>query len=216
MHIVYLIKIHRPQLPNRYIGSKSNVEIREGQMFTRRGLYIGSASDPKYSEAVRICGYTLQILGKFDSYGEALKSEHDIHIANDVVANPVYFNRSFAISENNFTDPSFATYRHVETGKVARLPRMHRAVKEGKWVGLTKGRTHLPEHKAKIGRSGESNPFFGKTHSKKTIKKLAKTAKKTFTGKPKTYEQRRKMSEARKLYWANRRKNREGGQTEGI
>lgn len=216
MHIVYLIKIHRSQLPNKYIGSKSNVEIRDGQMFTRRGLYLGSSSDRKYFEAIKSHGYTLQILGRFSSYGDTLKSENDIHKANDVVANPEYFNRSFATSKNNFTDPSYATYRHAETGKVARLPRNHEAVKSGEWVGLTKGKHHSPENKAKIGRPGESNPFFGKTHSKKVKKKLADTAKKTFTGKPKTHEQRRKMSEARKLYWANRRKNREDGQTEGV
>ena len=192
MHIIYLIHLNREQIPNKYIGSKSNCRIDNGKIIGSNNCeYTGSSKDSVYRELVQHTGYTLYILGIFDSYDEALIAEREAHIANNVVASPEYFNRSIATT-NNFTKPDYATYKHSITGKTVRLPRNHPQVISGEWVGVSKGSILTEEERKSRGRAAELNGFYGKHHTDETKKTLAETAKKTFKGKPKSYEQRRK------------------------
>lgn len=216
MHIVYLIHLNRDQFPNKYIGSKSNCRVESGKIIGLDGReYVGSVKDSTYRELVHHTGYTLYILGTFKNYDQALIAERDAHIANDVVASPEFFNKSIA-TINNYTNPDYASFKHVTTGKRARLPRNHPKVLAGEWVGVTKGTILTEEHRKKLGLPGKLNPFYGKTHSIEQRKIFSETAKRTFKGKPKSNEQRRKMSEARKLWWANHHKNQESRKEKGV
>lgn len=165
MHIVYLFKFKREQLPNLYIGSKSNCSIINGKIQDKRGkIYEGSSESDLYLSALAECDYEVFVLGEFDVYNDALMAEKDSHIANDVVASPNYFNKSVA-SINSYTDPDYATYKNLLTGKIARLPRLHPEVLNGNWVGVTKGTILSEEEKKLRGRSGEENSFYGKKHT---------------------------------------------------
>lgn len=216
LHIVYLIKVNREELPNRYIGSKSNCSVVNGKIYDSRGKpYIGSSADKTYKSIVEFCSYTLQVLGEFADYDIALQAEKNAHIRHDVVASPEFFNKSIA-TISNYSDPSFATYKHVETGKVARLPRDHIKVKAGEWVGVSKGTKFTDEEKKKRGRAGDLNPFYGKTHTQESINKFSKSIGDALRGKPKTDEHKRKMSEAATKLWAARKINKASGEKEGI
>lgn len=216
MHIVYLIKVNREKLPNKYIGSKSNCYLCEGKIYDQRNKeYFGSSKDKEYKKIVECCDYTVQVLATFDEYTECLAAERDAQIKNDVVASPEYFNKSIA-TFNTYTNPDYATYKHVLTGKTARLPRNHDKVLSGEWVGTTKGTKYTLEERQKRGRSGEKNSFFCKKHSEETKRNIGKKIGDAHRGKPKSNEQRRKMAEARKLWWAKRKENNKSRQEESI
>lgn len=217
-HVVYLITFHRDKLPNKYIGSKSNAMIVDGKiMKNRREAYVGSSNCKLFLEAKDACSYTLEILGSFDNYDEALEAEHNMHVLYDVVASPIFFNKSIA-RVNNYANPNYATYRHVETGKVARLPREHQGVLNGEWVGVTKGRRLTEEHRRNIGNGerGEKNGFYGRTHTEETKRKSGKKIGDAHRGKPKSTEHRRAMSEAAKRLWAARKADKARRQAEGV
>jgi hypothetical protein len=205
MHIVYLIQIKRKEYPNKYIGIKSNSSIIDGKIYGYRGLYEGSSTDKEYKNIINTCGYDAILLGQFDDWLDALQYEKELHINYDVVANEEFFNKTIA-TENTYCNPEYATYKNVKTGKVVRLKRNHHKVISGEYVGVTKNRILGEQEKKSRGRSGNLNPFYGKTHKEDVIKKISETAKKTFTGKKKSEDQKRKMSEARKKYWDNKRK----------
>lgn len=75
--------------------------------------------------------------------------------------------------------------------------------KKGKYIGEENpffGKHHTDETKEKISKAhkgkqtGDQNPFYGKKHSNEVIKKMSDTAKKTFSGIPKTEEHKRKIA----------------------
>ena len=69
------------------------------------------------------------------------------------------------------------------------------------------GKTHTKESKKKMGRnvSGSKNPMYGKTHTKEAIENIKKKISILHTGVPKTEEHKKKMSLARKNFWAKKR-----------
>lgn len=209
-HIVYMIELHRNELPRYYIGSKSNCSIVEGKIVDQRGKnYIGSAKDTSLKETIKSgCPYSIHVLGTFNVYETALENEKLIQIQNDVVASPYFFNRSLAC-ENTYTNPEYATYKHSLTGKVARLRRDHPDVISRVWVGLTTGIVLDEESRKKRSRPGSSNPFFGRKHTADSKAKSGKKIGDAHRGKPKSDEHRRKQSEAAKRRWENARKERE-------
>lgn len=91
-------------------------------------------------------------------------------------------------------------------------------MKNKTWVGVTKNRVQSAEERLTRGRAGELNAFYGKSHTQETINEnkikyqewlsnnpdyfnvLSARASKTFSGKPKSSEQRRKMSDSAKGY----------------
>ena len=170
MHIVYLMVFDREQLPNLYIGSKSNCSIIDGKIYGKNNkLYEGSCASDSFRKAKKSCNYKIQVLGEFLTYDEALLAERNAHLANNVVASPLYFNRIIATT-TNYTNPDYATYKHVLSGKIARLQRNHPDVLNGSWVGVTKGTILSEEQRKSRGLSGEYNSFYGKTHSDKSKK----------------------------------------------
>ena len=214
-HIVYMIELHRYELPRYYIGSKSNCSIVEGKIIDQKGKnYTGSAKDASLKEAIKSgCPYSVYVLGAFDMYETALENEKLIQIQNDVVASPYFFNRSLAC-ENTYTNPEYATYKHSLTGKVARLRRDHPDVISGVWVGVTTGVVLDEESRKKRGRPGNSNPFFGRKHTAESKAKSGKKIGDAHRGKSKSDEHRRKQSEAAKRRWENARKEREAGRSD--
>lgn len=214
MHIVYLIKINKLSLPNKYIGSKSNCSVVDNRIYcSNNKIYTGSSKDKEYQQLMHWCeDYTVQVLASFATYDEALIAEKHIHIKYDVAASPEYYNKSIA-TISNYTDPNYATYKHSITGKISRLPRDHPKVISKEWVGITKGTVLTEEERNKRGRSGKENGFYGKTHSEKTKQISGKKIGDAHRGKPKPVEQRRKMAEARRMYWVAR-KEREAGRKE--
>lgn len=217
-HVVYMVTFHRDQLPNKYVGSKSNAKIVDGMiMKNRREVYVGSSNCKLFLEAKETCQFTVEILGAFDEYEDALEAEHNTHVRYDVVASPEFFNKSIA-RVNNYTDPAYATYRHLGTGKVARLPRNHPKVLNGEWVGITKGRVLTEEHRRNIGNGerGEKNGFYGRRHTEETKRKSGKKIGDAHRGKPKSTEHRRAMSEAAKRLWATRKAGDTSRQAEGL
>lgn len=219
MHIVYKLTFNKRKeqniMPFLYIGSKSNVSVENGMIYDRRGKpYYGSSTYENYLEIVETDEIEVEIIKEFEHYFEALNYESMLQKSLDVVADPMYFNLAIA-TVNNFTDPNYATYKHVITGKTVRLPRNHPMVISGIYVGVSKGVVLTEEERNKRGRSGEENAFFGKKHTEETIEKIlntrkqtyeenpelfqnvrqkiSETAKKTFAGVPKTEEQKKKM-----------------------
>lgn len=93
------------------------------------------------------------------------------------------------------------------------------------------GRKHTEESKQKMSEAqkGEKNSFYGKSHTKETLSKMSeshknpspetrakfseskKGEKNHFYGKHHTEESKQKMSATRKAYWAEKKKNSEGG-----
>jgi hypothetical protein len=217
MHIVYLIKINKKSLPNMYIGSKSNCSVVDNRIYcSNNKVYIGSSKDKEYQELMRWCeDYTIQVLATFTTYDEALKAEKHIHMKYDVVASPEYYNKSIA-TISNYTNPNYATYKHLITGKVSRLPRDHPKVISKEWVGVTSGTILTEEERKSRGRSGQQNGFYGRTHSEETKKKSGKKIGDVHRGKAKSIEQRRKMSEARRMYWAARKEREASRKEESI
>ena len=217
MNIVYLIKVKRDTLPNKYIGSKSNCTVVDGKILDNRGkVYAGSSTDKQYKLLVeQHDNYEVQILAEFDNYNDALYAERDLQIRNDVVASPEFFNKAIA-AISNYTDPSYATYKHVSSGKVARLKRDHPLVLSGEWVGVTKGVILTEEQRKKRGRSGTENGFFGKTHTEETKLLIAKIIGDAHRGKPKSNEHRAAMAEAARLLWAKRKADKQSREEESI
>lgn len=203
-HIVYLIKVKRDSVPNKYIGSKSNAEVIDGKIYGSRGLYTGSSKDKVFKSLLEYCDYEIQVLASFDDYQECLRREKELHLKYDVVASPEFFNKAIA-TINTYSDPSYATYRH-DCGKIARLPRNHPKVLSGEWYGVTKG-VRLSEDHPFRNNSGKNNPFYGRKHTDETKRISGKKIGDAHRGKPKNAEQRRKMSEARKKYWDARKKS---------
>jgi len=211
-HIVYMIELHREDLPRYYIGSKSNCSVVGGVIVDKRGkVYAGSAKDASLKTAIESgCPYSLHVLGSFNTYEKALENEKLAQIQNNVVASPQFFNRSLAC-ENTYTNPEYATYKHSLTGKVARLRRDHPDVISKIWVGVTAGVVLDEESRKKRGRPGNANHFFGKKHTAESKAKSGKKISNALKGKPKSDEHRRKQSEAAKRRWENVRKERETG-----
>jgi hypothetical protein len=220
MHLVYKIifeeRLKLGLKPYYYIGSKANCVIKEGVMYQqgRTKEYWGSSNDPLMNSLIGKTPAVVEELSWFEDYEQCIRCERYYHILYDVVANPEYFNRGIAM-ENNFSDPNFATYKNVESGKIARIPKEHPDVISKLWVGVTAGSTMSEERRSKIGMPGELNPFYGKTHSEENRQKIkdgqqkwkdenpeeyAKTkmeaserAVRTFKGVPKSEEHKQKI-----------------------
>lgn len=168
-HIVYMIELLKSELPKYYIGSKSNCTINEGNIYdSKNNIYLGSAKDKTLKRLINEgIQYRIHVLGTFETYEQAITSEKQAHILNDVVASPAFFNLAIA-TENTFANPNYGTFKNVETGKIARLELTHPAVISGLWVGVTKGYKQSEETKKKKAKYGEQNHFFGKKHTDKT------------------------------------------------
>lgn len=219
MNFVYKITFEKRKelgiMPYLYIGSKSNAIYENGMIIDRSGRpYYGSSAYKGYHDLINNDFLNVEIVKEFDNHADALNYEAMLQKSLDVVADPRYFNLSIATT-NNFTDPNFASYKHTVTGKTVRLERTHPKVISGEYVGVSKGTVFSEEERKKRSLPGDQNGFYGKKHSKKTKDKiissrrktyeenpekyeevksiLAETARKTFTGVPKSEEQRRKM-----------------------
>lgn len=193
--IIFNKRIEDNTPPFYYIGCKSNANFINGQILDSRNKpYYGSSSWTNYSELVKNGDCSVEILGEFDIYTDALNYEREIQIELNVVENYRYFNKSISMS-NNFTDPNFATYKHVETGKCERLEKNCEAVLNGTYVGVSLGTKMTPEQLIRHSEAcaGEKNGFYGKTHTEETRKIIGEKTKAWFKENPKTEEQ--------KQYW---------------
>jgi len=197
-NIVYRLTFNKRKeeniMPFLYIGSKTRCDIKDGIIYDKRGKpYYGSSTWEDYSTIVAEDNVTVDVLFESELFEEVLKKENELHLQYDVVSSPQYFNKAPA-TVNTFSAPDYGTFRHTETNKTVRLPIDDHRVINGEYVGATKGRVHSEEHKAKIGRSGEDNPFYGKKHSEETKEKLRKLK----LGTTLSEDTKRKMSEKRK------------------
>lgn len=155
--------------------------------------YWGSSKWPNYQQIVAESDKDMQVLYQTEDDIDIIDIERDAINEMDAVASTEFFNLAAPVS-NSFTDPNYASYKHVETGKRVRLPRDHPAVLSGMYVGITKGYKHTEEHKQKIGRAGHLNPFYGRTHTDETRQAVSDAN----TGRVHSAEARAKMSESRK------------------
>lgn len=142
-YIVYLIEFTNRRLQNirpyYYIGSKSNCFFDGNNILDRKGNpYYGSSKAYGYKEAIASDNIRVHILGTYDTHDECISSERDFHIHNDVVADTRFWNLSNA-TENTYSNPDYATYRNIITGKTVRLHRNHPLVVNREYVGVTAG-----------------------------------------------------------------------------
>ena len=177
MHIVYRLifnkRKERLEEPYMYIGSKSNCKIENNLIIDTNGKkYYGSSSIENWETLISEDDITVEVLKEFEEYVDALNFESAIQKSLDVVASTEYFNLSIA-TVNSYADPSYATYKHVRTGKCVRLPRNHEKVLTGEYVGVTKGTVLSEDQRKKRGRSGKLNPFYGKSHTEETKRKIS-------------------------------------------
>lgn len=194
MNVVYLIEFVdrkiKNQKPYYYIGSKSNCVLKDGVMCGRRQKeYWGSSKDKEMNRLIPLEKKVVHILFSHEDYNICLQMEKTIHEQRDVVADPIYFNKSVAMC-NNYSNPDYATYRNVETGKVARLDRNHEKVLNGEWVGVTKGVKYSEERRMKSSRPGESHPLYGTKCSDETKKKISESHIKNHEENPELYKRR--------------------------
>lgn len=210
MHIVYLIKFvnleHNDLLQHLYIGSKSNCNFINGKIIDSNGkYYYGSSEDGLMKHLILTEEMLIEKLYSSDIYEEVLRMERDIHIINDVVADTRYFNKSIA-TINTYTNPDYATYKHIITGKCVRLPRTHPMVLSSEYVGVTSGFKvynngeiqiqcdHHPGEKWIEGilesnrLYGDLNGFHGKKHTKESIEQSLNSRKRTYDENPDIYE----------------------------
>lgn len=225
MHIVYLIEFDREELPNKYIGSKTNCYFKDGIIYSMNDKpYWGSSTDAEYNQLIadESVTKTVTILSVCETVWEVLQKERDIHLENDVIGSCEYFNKVIA-TVNPFSHPDYATYRHSVTGKYKRLPRNHEKVLSGEWVGVTKDIPLNETAREKLRKWYENNPnpFLGKSHSEESRKRisdgvnnwlksmteeerkehrelLSKTAKKTFAGRKQSDEEKENRAKKRR------------------
>lgn len=215
MHIVYLVKfqdrIRDGIFPNKYIGSKSNCEFINGRIiYGNNKEYFGSPTDKDMIELIsnnpNNPNILIECLYKHEDYQNVLNMERDIQLNYDVVASIEYFNKSIA-TNNNYSDPDYATYRHRIADKVVRLHKNHPKVLTGEYVGCTYGykhyndgiiEVHSPTHPGEgfdLGRlaknkgNGVNNGFYGKTHNQSSIEKSQTTRQKTYKDNPDLYQE---------------------------
>jgi hypothetical protein len=177
MHCVYKLTFtkrkERGEEPYMYIGSKSNSTLFEGVIYDKRNKpYYGSSTYKFFKDYINEDIIETELLATFEDYKETLKYEYEIQKHLDVVADTEYFNLSLA-SVNTFSDSDYATYKNTRTGKTVRLPRNHKKVLNGEYVGVSKGTILTSEERKKRGSSGDKNGFYGKTHSDETRSKIA-------------------------------------------
>lgn len=223
MHIVYLIifteRLKNNIFPCYYIGSKSNGKVINNVILDKNNKeYIGSATYKDYKEIYYENSKEIYCLYESIEYRDCINAEKYFHLLYDVVADIKFFNKGIA-SINNFSHPGYGTYRHsILTNEYRKLPINHPLVENKTWIGVTKDRIIPDIEKPKHGRSGELNGFYGRKHKQETIDNnkikyqewltnnpeynlvLSKRASKTFKGKPKSDEQKTKMSESGKGY----------------
>lgn len=192
MHIVYkLIFLERKksnQFPYYYIGSKSNCSIKDGKILDKKlKPYFGSSKYKDYNLIVQnnINSLYIEILYEGESYGECVKMERQIHIKENVVMSPEYFNIRIAM-DTNYSNPDFCTMKNVASGKVCRVSKDHPDVLNNLWIGTTKGlhwynngidHKVLHENDVPFGwvkgslhkNCGEKNGFKGKGHSQEIL-----------------------------------------------
>lgn len=163
--ITFNLRKQNGEEPYYYIGSKSNAKYENGILFdSRNNPYYGSSSIENWYELIENDNVSIEIIKEFAVYTEALNYESMLQKSLDVVADTRYFNLAIA-TVSNYSDPSYATYKHTRTAKVVRLPRTHEMVLSGEYVGVSKGTTLSEETRKKIGRSGPENPFYGRKHT---------------------------------------------------
>jgi hypothetical protein len=153
MHIVYKFifteRLKNKTPPYYYIGSKSNCEFKNGKIYDNRGnIYCGSLKTINKAE-VKTDAVHVELLAEFTTYTNALNYESQIQKAFDVVADFEYYNRAIT-TVNNFSDPDYATYKHIDTGKTVRLLRNHSKVISGEYVSVSKGTKLSDETRTKI------------------------------------------------------------------
>jgi hypothetical protein len=191
MHCVYKITfIERERqniYPCYYIGSKGNVDVRDGVMYRvgRKKPYWGSPSDKSYPEALKE-PKKMEVLKYFEDYTECLSYERAVHIENDVIINPKYFNKNYAV-EGTYSHPDYGSFKHNETGKTIRLPLDHAMVLNGTYVGSTKGVHQTEKCKEKKKRFGKDNHFYGKEHTTESKKKIVDGQNEWKTKNPEAY-----------------------------
>lgn len=205
MHCVYLLtfidRIKDDTPPFYYIGSKSNYTLVDDILLDKNNKeYWGSSLSEVFIEAKKDSNINVKILGDFDSYREALLYEKKCHEENDVVASTEYFNKSVA-TISTYTDPNYATYKNIVTGKCVRLQRDHPRVLCGEYVGVTAGfnvynngisERHAVSHPGEgweIGRlpgrmTGENNSFYGKKHTSGTKSVMSEKARQRHEDNP--------------------------------
>lgn len=141
IHIVYLIEFTKRKmnniLPYYYIGSKSNC-IFDGKniLDENNKPYYGSSKAKGYFDALKLDIPKISILGTYKTYEECVAAERELHLHHDVAANTKYWNLSIA-QESNYSNPNYATYRNINTGKVVRLHRSHPLVLSKEYVGVS-------------------------------------------------------------------------------
>lgn len=180
--VVYMItftkRLENNIKPYYYIGSKSKCNIIDGVIFDKKdNAYWGSSTCKTFKKLLqegeeKHC----QILSYCMDFASMIDMERKLQEVNDVVADTRFFNKAYA-SKNNYSNPEYATYKNLETGKIARLPRNHIKVLNGEWVGVTKGVVESEHRRREKSKKmlGEKNHFFGKTHSNETKNKILQT-----------------------------------------
>jgi hypothetical protein len=142
-NIVYLIEfpIRKAQniMPYYYIGSKANC-IFDGESIKNKSgkKYIGSSKAEGYKLAFQNDQPIFHILGCYDNYEDCISAERQIHLTNEVVSDPRYWNLAVAM-ENTFSNPDYCTVRHAVTGKTVRLKKDHPMILNGEYIGTTSG-----------------------------------------------------------------------------
>ena len=219
-HIVYKITFtsrkDRKDPPYYYIGSKTNCKIINNIIYYGKNKeYWGSSKFKNYRDICENETKIAEIIYETDDKKDLLILEKKAVINNNAKKSELFFNLEIP-SINNFTRSGYGTYKHhIAEDKKIRLPVDDELVKNGIYVGATKNYKHTDKARALIskGVSGKNNPFYGKKHTdevkalislKNSIqsperrKKSSETARKTFTGKKKSLEQRSKMSKSAK------------------
>lgn len=219
MNVVYILtfekRIKEGNPPYFYIGSKSNCNLSEGCILDKNGNpYYGSSTWDGYGDMVIDDTPKYKILWKSNecSYDELITKEKEFQIQYDCVASPEFFNKALA-SVSNYADPNYATFKHIQTGKIVRLPIYHPMVLAEEYKGVTYGCVLDNERKEYLSKinTGEKNAFYGRTHTNDTKDKISKANRGRiksdrereltsllFKGKPKTETHKKKISERSK------------------
>jgi hypothetical protein len=154
--------------------------------------YLGSYTDKTFTPTAK------EILGTYDSQGEALQAEIALHKQFDVARNPHFANKAKSISTG------FCIAKHSEEAK-----RKISEAKKGKFTGEDNplyGKTLSPEHRRKISEAkkgkftGENNPMYGKSHSDEARRKMSEANKgenNPLYGKSPSEKTRKKISESK-------------------
>lgn len=159
--IIFNDRKRKGKMPFQYIGSKTNFRFVDDKIFclNKGKFYYGSVSSNQYkleyNNSLENEIPSIEILEYSNSINIKI-AERKWQLYFKCVESPEYFNKVLANPNSNFDKCGYSSVKHHITGKTLRLPKDHELIKDGTYVGVSKGIKNENLSKALKGKSYKS------------------------------------------------------------